>query len=182
MNLVQRWRRNAKLARLDPQLDFVQAQTRIGWLTLCLLLAAFAVAISAWREYGIWMEREAETVVVENRAHALLTEKERQRRTVLHAPEHKLQEAVFVQKRNPLPLLDVVAQAWDADVALLNMQVDTQNKTVDVMLEARDLASGFAFLQRLSSQPGMTVNLSQNIQKENDPFKPVVLKLKAGLP
>jgi len=182
MNLLRRWRLNANLAQLDPQLDFLRPQTRFGWLAPCLLLAAFSMAILAWREYGIWMQREAQTVVVENRAHALLIQKERQRRTVLHAPERKLQEAVFIQKHDPLPLLDVVAQAWNADVALLDMQVDTQNKTVDVTLEARDLASGFAFVQRLGSQPGMTVNLSQNIQKENDPFKPVVLKLKAGLP
>jgi hypothetical protein len=181
MRLFSAWRAGVKKEKNSPMLDFVRPQTRSGLLIPLVLLATLIAALLAFQEYQTWMQREAETVKVEKRMSTLMAEKERQRRTVLHSPERKQQEAAFSKKRSPLLVLDTIARAWDTDIALTNMRIDTAVNTADVILEAKNLERGFAFVERLSKEPGMTVALSQNIQKANDPLKPVVLKLKVGL-
>lgn len=133
------------------ELDYVAAPPRRQWPGFALLAASLAVAGSLALEYGETRQQLA-------RIHAereLLPAFERPARSL--TPERIAENARTAQsvvRQLALPwgaLIVVLEQASTADVALLTLQPDAEQRLLRLTGEARDREAMFQYVRRLSA-------------------------------
>lgn len=162
-----------------PSVDFQHASAAHRPLVAVLWAAAAGLTFITWQQWQRMEHQQQQTDALEQQFIQLTRRQEQLIQAAIHlSPQQKKQVAAFAQQTaSPFPLLDTVARAWSAEVALTRVEVNTQANVLNLDLEARQLGDAFRFVERLEAQPGVHVNLQQSAIKTNDPQRPVQVKL-----
>jgi hypothetical protein len=164
--LVGAWRQ-----RQAPDVDFLHPNAVYRPLVSALWLGAAGLAFITWQHWQRMEHQQQQTDALEQRFIELTRRQEQLIQAAIRlSPQQKQQLAAFSRQQDtPFALMDAVARAWSAEVALTHLE-----------LEAKVLGDAFRFVERLKAQPGVHVNLQQSARKANDPQHPVQVKLAVG--
>lgn len=168
-----------RFVRKAPTINFQSTTSTSVWLVTLLWVLALvlcAVVLDNWMQL---QDQEAETVRVEEQFTAMALKQEKLIQASIKAsPEQKKQlEAFEQQKITPYDLLDTIGQAWNLEVAILRIEVNTVTREVDMDLESKTLADTFRFIERLKSDGTIDVYLQQSSINTKDQMQPFTIKL-----
>lgn len=169
-------------ASRPPGVDFQHPSQAHRPLVAALWAVAVGVILITWQHWQR-MEYEQEQTDVLEQQFIQLTRRQEQliQAAIRLSPHQKQLMAAFAQQTaTPFSLMNAVARAWSADVALTRVEVNTLAGQLQLDLEARQLGDAFRFVERLKAQPGVYVNLQHSTRKADDPQRPVQVKLTVG--
>ncbi|MCP1465927.1 hypothetical protein [Pseudomonas sp. S3E17] len=168
--------------RQAPDVDFLHPNAVYRPLVSVLWLVAAGLVFVTWQHWQRMEHQQRQTDALEQRFIELTRRQEQLIQAAIRlSPQQKQQLAAFSRQQDtPFALMDAVARAWSAEVALTRVEVDTQARLIHLELEAKVLGDAFRFVERLKAQPGVHVNLQQSARKANDPQHPVQVKLAVG--
>lgn len=165
-----------------PAVDFQHANAPLRPLIGVLWLVALLLLFNTWQHWQRMEQQQLHTDELEQQFIQLTRRQEQLIQAAIRlSPQQKQQLAAFSRQAiTPFPLMDAVARAWSADIALTRVEVNTQNQMLLLELEAKALGDAFRFVERLKAQPGVHANVQQSARKANDPQHPVQVKLAVG--
>jgi hypothetical protein len=162
--------RGREMNRLE--LDFTQATPKRGWIWL---LAGLAAAGIFWLQYQ-------DSVQARDNARSQY-ERKLQESGKKMRPAVIKEDAELGRVRTQLSmhwgrLLDAIEGATQGSIALLDINPDAGKGIVKLLAEARNEDAMFAYIHKLSLQPGMTqVVLQSHELQVNDPQQPIRFNL-----
>lgn len=164
------------------ELDYVAAPRRpraLGLLVLVIGIASAAALLERYRTVGMELERiEAGRALLGPAEHAL-----RARSPQRLEEEAKRVEAVLRQLALPWgAIIESVEGASTADVALLQLQPDAQQRQLRLGAEARSQQAMLEYLQRLAAARALSeVHVVNHQLQLEDPHRPVRFTVQASL-
>jgi Tfp pilus assembly protein PilN len=169
-----------RLRRLE--LDYVarpRASRTLGVLVLALGLVAAGILVERYRSVSLKLEQlEAQRAMLGTQRLTLRASSPRQL-----DEEAKRVEAVLRQLALPWgTIIESVEDASTADVALLQLQPDAQQRQLRLGAEARSQQAMLEYLQRLAAARGLAeVHVISHQVRAEDPQHPVRFTVQASL-
>lgn len=162
-----------------PRVDFQHPNAAHRPLVALLWLVTAVLVVGTWQHWQRMEHQQQQTDALEQQFIQLTRRQEQLIQAAIRlSPRQKQQVAAFArQTSTPFPLMDAVARAWSAEIALTRVEVNTQANVLHLDLETRQLGDAFRFAERLQAQPGVHVSLQQSALKTSDPQHPVQVKL-----
>jgi hypothetical protein len=158
--------------RLD--IDFAQAPPKRGWIWLLAGLAATGIF---WLQYQDAVQAYGNA---RSQYERRLQESGKKSRPAVISEDAELGKIRTQLSLHWARLLDAIEGATQGSIALLDVNPDASKGTVKLLAEAKNEDAMFAYIHKLSMQPGLTqVMLQSHELQVGDPQQPIRFNLTA---
>jgi Tfp pilus assembly protein PilN len=164
------------------ELDYRAAPRRALWPGIIVLVVSLALGAHLLVRYR---DARQELVRLEAESGLVLPERRPARAVPRERLDAEAKAAESVVRQLTVPwaaLIGALEHASARDVALLQLQPDTDQRQLRLTAEARDREAMFAYVRRLEQSPALAdVHLVSHQVQNEDPQRPVQFSLQAAL-
>ncbi|WP_410497819.1 hypothetical protein [Chitinibacter sp. S2-10] len=162
------------------QLDFNRRPSVTPWLGLLLTVIGAVAVLWVMTQMDVAKENASQIEIREDQLALKLRQLEAQKLAEQQASpvSEKVSKIVQAQTFSTEPGLAILEEVWQAEIALLRMEIMNQERDIKLELEAKTLNDVLLLVDRLTAHPAVKqVSLARNSIKLGDPFRPAVASI-----